>query len=132
MPESFVRRSYACRKKNSHSSSEPTETSPVMNTLKELPRTLLVLLVLIFSLNIASAAEPVQPSGRTVVAEVVAFDQAFLLNRLGSALDTPRIFAVRRDVGRQAGPALPGDSEKPSRMGCVAYVRRRAESRARR
>ena len=50
---------------------------PAMNTRKQLPRTFLPLLALIFSISLAAAEEGVKPSGRTVVAEVVAFDQCF-------------------------------------------------------
>jgi hypothetical protein len=90
-----------------------------------------MLLALIFSLNIASAVERVQPSGRTVVAEVVAFDQAFLLNRLGSALNTPRIFALRKDVEKQDGTPLPGYNENPNLSGFAGNVRLKSYKRPR-
>jgi hypothetical protein len=103
-----------------------------MNTLKELPRTLLVLLVLIFSLNIATAEERVQPSGRTVIAEVVAFDQAFQVNRLGSSM-AGKIFALRKDVQTtdETPLPLPGFNECRNLEGFAGRVHTKDYKRAR-
>jgi hypothetical protein len=102
-----------------------------MNTPKQLPRTLLALLALTFSLSVADAEEKVKPTGRTVVAEVVAFDQCFMLNRLGSALKTPRIFALRKDMETQDGKPLPGYNENPDLKGLAGSVQLKGYKRAR-
>src|SRR5688572_26180728 len=101
-----------------------------MNTPRRFRRTLLAL-PLIFSFSVATAAENVKPSGRTVIAEVVAFDQAFMLNRLGSALTTPRIFALRKDVMTQDGKALPGYNENRDLNGLAGKVCLKDYKRAR-
>ncbi|MFZ1220969.1 MAG: hypothetical protein WAO00_16865, partial [Chthoniobacterales bacterium] len=102
-----------------------------MNTPKQFRRILPALLPFIFSLNLAAAEDQVQPSGRTVVAEVVAFDQAFMLNRLGSALATPRIFALRKDVQKGDGTPLPGYNVDPNLNGYAGDVFLKDYKRAR-
>jgi hypothetical protein len=60
----------------------------------------LVLTVLFLSAAAASGQDDQKGklSGRTVVAEVVALDQPFMVNRLGSSVPTGQIFALRTDV----------------------------------
>jgi len=63
---------------------------------------------LLLSVALASAqGEPKDKfSGRTIVAEVVALDQPFMVNRLGSSVPTGQIFALRTDV-------MPTDNKLP-------------------
>jgi hypothetical protein len=60
----------------------------------------LVLMALLLSVAPARAQDDkkVKFSGRTIVAEVVALDQPFMVNRLGSSVPTGQIFALRTDV----------------------------------
>jgi hypothetical protein len=60
----------------------------------------LLLTALLVSAAAASGQDDqkVKFSGRTVVAEVVALDQSFMVNRLGSSVPTGQIFALRTDV----------------------------------
>jgi len=60
----------------------------------------LVLTALLLSVPSASAQgdQKAKFSGRTIVAEVVALDQPFMVNRLGSSVPTGQIFALRTDV----------------------------------
>src|SRR5271165_1042774 len=68
----------------------------------------LVLAALLLSVAPASAQGEQKDkfSGRTIVAEVVALDQAFMVNRLGSSVPTGQIFALRTDV-------MPTDNKLP-------------------
>ena len=104
---------------------------PALKTRKQLPGTFLPLIALLFSISLAGAEEGVKPSGRTVVAEVVAFDQCFMLNRLGAALETPRIFALRKDVETDDGQPLPGYKQNPDLKGLAGKVRLKEYKRAR-
>jgi hypothetical protein len=75
-----------------------------MNTPKYRAREVYIFLVvtitLLFSIAPALAQDnrKLKFSGRTVVAEVVALDQPFMVNRLGSSVPTGQIFALRTDV----------------------------------
>jgi len=63
---------------------------------------------LLLSVALASAQGETKDkfSGRTIVAEVVALDQPFMVNRLGSSVPTGQIFALRTDV-------MPTDDKLP-------------------
>ena len=77
----------------------------------------LLLATLLFSTAAASGQDDQNGkfSGRTVVAEVVALDQPFMVNRLGSSVPTGQIFALRTDVKViDSEDELPGfDPSKP-------------------
>jgi hypothetical protein len=70
-----------------------------------------VLCLLVLS-AIAEDAEKVQPSGRTVIAEVVAMNQPFMVNRLGASVPTGQIFALRNDVQTMDGKVLPSYADQ--------------------
>jgi hypothetical protein len=102
-----------------------------MKILNQLSRALALSLAFIFLISFARANEPVKPSGRTVVAEVVAFDQPFMLNRLGSYMNTPRIFALRKDVMKTDGTALPPYKDNNNLTGFAGQVCLKEYKRAR-
>lgn len=108
-----------------------------MKTLKLLSLALLLILLLILPSRLSSADDEtkgkgVKPSGRVVIAEVVAFDQPFMLNRLGAAMNTPTIFALRKDVkGSDPEGPLPGYNENPNLIGYAGKVQLKDYKRAR-
>src|SRR5271165_5975243 len=63
-----------------------------------IPQLLAAALLLLVAAAPAQENQKVKFSGRTVVAEVVALDQPFMVNRLGSSVPTGQIFALRTDV----------------------------------
>jgi hypothetical protein len=75
-----------------------------MKRLRYPPYNIYSLQLLLTTLVLSAAAvsgqdnQKVKFSGRTIVAEVVALDQPFMVNRLGSSVPTGQIFALRTDV----------------------------------
>src|ERR1700710_691078 len=56
-----------------------------------------------------SAGEPTCPgNGGLVKADIVALDQAIVLNRLGASLPNGMIFALANDVCAPGGPVIDG------------------------
>jgi hypothetical protein len=104
-----------------------------MNRLPLITRVLLAVacLIVIVRNHTANAAPPFKPSGRIIVAEVVALDQPFMLNRLGSFLNTPRIFALRKDVETDDGKPLPDYKDNPDLIGFAGNVRLKGYKRPR-
>ena len=77
-----------------------------MTSMKRTSRRSMFLAVIILGLAATSvSAQPV--CGRTIRADVVALDQAFYANRLGTIQAGGMIFALRRDVVSVDGAALP-------------------------
>ncbi|HKP02670.1 MAG TPA: hypothetical protein VJU77_04825 [Chthoniobacterales bacterium] len=107
-----------------------------MKTLKRLLLALLSISLLLLPSRLTNADDEtkakVKPSGRVVIAEVVAFDQPFMLNRLGANMTAGEMFALRKDVERidPKGP-LPGYSENPNLIGYAGNVQRKDYKRAR-
>ncbi len=73
-------------------------------------RAVLPLLIPLLALFLAPPPAQAQTCARTIMADVVAFDQVFFLNRLGAVEPQGMMYALRRDVVPISGTALtPGN-----------------------
>jgi len=68
---------------------------------------------------------------RTIIAEVVALDQVYMYNRLGSAVQDGMIYALRRDVVDKDGNPLPPDLTAEQLKNLAGAVRLRPDKRPR-